>query len=462
MSGFLSFFRDSQRIAMRKRVMTLALPAVGEQVLNTLVGVTNTFLVGNLSAEAARQLGYDSTSAIAGIGLGNQIVMVTTILFMAVSVGSTALVARARGAKDMAEANRVLQQSMLVGTAMGLFATFVGIFAARQMLSILGANADILDLGTTFLQIVSTTFLPASLLFIGTATLRGVGDTRTPLLIMLGVNVINIALSWLLVNGNLGAPVMGIAGVAIAAAVARGAGGIVLVGMLLRGRSDLKLTLNWRPNLELLKRIINIGLPSAGEQVVFQGAILLFIRFVIGLGTVAYATHNVAITNDSFAFLPGLGYAAAATALVGQSLGARRPDEAESAAYEALFQCAVLMSLIGMVMILFPRMLLQLFIKDPAVIEMGIPVLQLVGARQPFVALNFVLSGGLRGAGDTRWPLYTKIISTWGLRMPLTPLFLWFGWGLIGVWWAMTCDLVAQGLLAWWRFRKGAWKQLKV
>jgi MATE family multidrug resistance protein len=462
MTGLSRFFRDPERATIRKNVRSMALPAVGEQLLNTFVGLTNTFLVGNLSAEAAAILGYNSTSAIAGIGLGNQIVMLTMILFMAVSVGSTALIARARGARDMDEANRVLRQSMLIGGAMGILASLLGVFFARPMLSILGPSEDVLQLATTYLQIVSSTFLFASLLFIGTAALRGVGDTRTPLYIMLGVNAVNILLSWLLVNGQFGLPVLGMTGVSIAAAIARGGGGLFLLALLVRGRSNLQLSLNLKPDVPLLKRIINIGLPSAGEQVVFQGAMIIFVRFITGLGTVAYAAHNIVIAIDSFSFLPGLGYATAATALVGQSLGAKKPEEAESNGYEALWQSMIFMSTIGIIMFLFPVQILSFFTNDQAVIDAATPILRLVGLRQPFMATNFVLSGGLRGAGDTRWPLYTKLISTWGIRMPLTPLFLWFGWGLFGAWIAMSLDLLSQSILAWWRYQKGAWKTLKV
>lgn len=462
MTALSRFFRNPERAAIRKNVRALALPAVGEQILNTFVGLTNTFLVGNLSAEAAAILGYNSTSAIAGIGLGNQIVMIIMVLFMAVSVGSTALIARARGARDLEEANSVLRQSMLVGAVMGIIATVIAGGFARPMLSILGPTEEVLQLGTTYLQIVSSTFLFAALLFIGTAALRGVGDTRTPLYIMLGVNAVNILLSWLLVNGHFGLPVLGMTGVSIAAAIARGGGGLVLLGILFRGRSNLKLSPNLKPDFALLRRIINIGLPSAGEQLIFQGAMILFLRFITGLGTTAYAAHNIVISIDSFSFLPGLGYATAATALVGQSLGAKKPDEAEMNGYEALWQSTIFMSTIGVIMFLFPAQILGVFTNDQAVIDAATPILRLVGLRQPFMAVNFVLSGGLRGAGDTRWPLYTKLISTWGVRLPFTPLFLWFGWGLFGAWIAMSMDLLTQSFLAWWRYQKGAWKELKV
>ncbi|GAB4213199.1 MAG: MATE family efflux transporter [Roseiflexaceae bacterium] len=451
-----------RRGSRRRHVFTLAFPAVGEQVLNTFVGLADTFLVGHLSLQAAAQLGYDSASALAGVGLAGQIVWLFTVFFQAVSVGSTALIARAKGANDIPTANQALRQSLIIGLIMGLGSTLIALLLAPQLLGMLGAGADVLPQGVTFLRIAALTFGPAALLFIGTAALRGVGDTRTPLVVMLGVNAINILVSWLLINGNWGFPVLGVAGAAIGAALARGAGGLVLVALLLRGRGILRLKLDLRPHWETLRRIIRIGAPSGVEQLVFQGALLIFVRFVTGLGTVAYAAHNVVLNIESLSFLPGMGYAIAASALVGQGLGARRPELAEADAYESLWQGGIMMTLLGVVMMLFPHQLIGLFAADPAVADAGATAMRIAGAFQPLLAINFVMSGALRGAGDTRWPLYIKIISTWGVRLPLTLLLMGWAWGLTGIWVAMGTDFAVQAALAFWRFRQGHWKLTRV
>jgi len=454
---------EQPRMADRRaHVFRLAFPAVGEQVLNTLVGLADTFLIGHLSLQAAARLGYDSATALASVGLANQIVWLFTIFFMAVSVGSTALIARAKGAGDMATANQVLRQSLLIGLACGALTTVLGLALAPQFMQLLGAGPDVQPHGADFLRIAAITFAPASLLFIGTAALRGVGDTRTPLFVMLGINVVNILVSWLLINGNMGFPVLGVVGTATGAALARGGGGLVLMALLLRGRSGLRLTLDLRPHRETLDRIVRIGLPSGIEQLVFQGALLIFVRFVTGLGTVAYAAHNVVLSIESLSFLPGMGYAIAASALVGQSLGARRPDLAETDSYESLWQGGLMMTLLGVVMLLFPHDLIGLFASDPAVADTGAAAMRIAGAFQPFLATNFIMSGSLRGAGDTRWPLYIKLISTWGLRLPLTILLMGWAWGLTGIWVAMGADFAVQAALALWRFRLGSWKTLRV
>lgn len=452
-----------QRATRRVRVFGLALPAVGEQVLNTFVGLADTFLVGHLSARAAVQLGYSSTDALNAVGLANQMVWLVTVFFMAVGVGATAVIARARGAGDMATANQALRQSLLLGLALGLLATVLMLVLAPAAMDLLGAAPEVKPLGVQFLRIVALSFGPVALLFLATAALRGVGDTKTPLLVMLGVNVINILVSWLLINGNAGAPVLGVGGTAIGAALARGSGGVVLVLLLiLRGRSELKLDFDLRPQWDMLRRIVRIGVPSGGEQLVFQGALLIFVRFVTGLGTVSYAAHNVVLNIESLSFLPGMGYAIAASSLVGQGLGAGKPLDAEADVYEAQRQGAIMMTILGGIMILFPHQLIGLFVADGAVANAGAGAMRLAGLFQPLLAVNFIMSGALRGAGDTRWPLYTKVISTWGVRLPIVIIMLRLGFGLTGVWVGMTIDFAVQALLAWWRFHQGRWKTERV
>ena len=212
-----------------------------------------------------------------------------------------------------------------------------------------------------------------------------------------------------------------------------------------------------------MRRLLHVGLPTAGEQLIFQAALLIFVRFVTGLGTASYAAHNLTITLESLSFLPGMGYAAATSALVGQALGARKPREAEAVAYEALRQGGLMMSLVGAIMVLFPAQLVAIFISDPAVIAAATPTLRAAGLVQPALAVSFILLGALRGAGDTRWPLFSRLLTTWAVRLPLTFLVVgWMGMGLGGVWLAMCADFTLQAILVLWRFSSGSWKRIEV
>jgi putative MATE family efflux protein len=279
---------------------------------------------------------------------------------------------------------------------------------------------------------------------------------------MIGVNIINVVVSFLFIGGQFGLPVMGIQGAAMGAAVARTFGCVAVIAVLLRGRANLILDQPLWPDFSMITRVTRVGLPFAGEQAVFQGALIIFLGMITQLGTAAYAAHNLVIRIESLSFLPGWGYGIAASALVGQGLGANDPDEAAASTYEAFRQNSIIMLVLGTLMVVLPGVLLRLFINDAAVISAGTIPLQIAGAFQIFMGSNFVFSGALRGAGDTRWPLYTKIISTWMLRLPISYFLLRSGAGLTGVWIAMGVDFFSQSILAYLRFRQGHWRTSKV
>lgn len=446
----------------RQRVFQLAMPAVSEQVLNTLVGLMDVVLVGRLSFEAARLLGYGSATALASTGLASEMFWTMTLLFMATGTGCTALTARAKGAQDPELGNATLRQGILLALVFGVVMGSLAVIFAETVMSVYGADAQVTQLGADFLRILGYAFVPTAISMVGMAALRGAGDTRTPLYIMIGVNLINVVISYLLIGGSFGMAPLGVVGAAIGAATARTFGAVVVLLLLIKGRAGLRLDRVLRPEIDMIKRIARIGMPFAGEQMVFQGALIVFLGMITQLGTAAYAAHNLVIRIESLSFLPGWGYGIAASALVGQGLGARDPAEAQAATYESLWQTSAIMGVLGALMVLFPAWLLRIFVHDEQVIAAGMVPLQIAGAFQIAMGANFVLSGALRGAGDTRWPLYTKVISTWGMRLPISYFMLASGYGLPGVWVAMGVDFIVQAGLAYWRFAQGAWKKMVV
>jgi putative MATE family efflux protein len=448
--------------ARRQQVFRLAMPAVSELVLNTLVGLVDILLVGQMSMATIAALGYGVAPALAATGLAGEMFWTMSLLFMAIGTGCTALVARATGAKDPPTANAALRQGLLLGLLSAAVMSVVAIGFAEYVMQVYRSEELVSNLGAQFIRILGYSFFPTAIMMIGMASLRGAGDTRTPLMIMIVVNLINMVLSYLLIGGSFGLRPLGVEGAAIGTAVARTIGGLVVLWLLFRGRAGLQLQIDIAPDRSMIQRIVRVGWPFAGEQMVFQGALILFIGMINQLGTAAYAAHNLVIRIESLAFLPGWGYGIAASALVGQALGAKDPDEANAATYEALKQTSLMMVVLGGLMALFPEPLLAFFVHDAEVIAAGIVPLQIAGAFQIAMGANFVLSGALRGAGDTRWPLYTKVISTWGLRLPITFIVLMSGGGLVGVWIAMGADFCSQAILAYMRFRQGKWRSMQV
>jgi putative MATE family efflux protein len=434
-----------------RRVLALALPAVGEQLLNMTVGLVDTFMVGHLGAEA-----------VAAVGLANQAVMLVTTFFAAVATGVTALVARHIGAREPDGANAIARQGYLLGGLIGLIGTAFGLILARPTMVILQAPAEVVAPGATYLSIVAISFLLASWMFIGNAALRGAGDTRSPMLVMLVVNVVNIVVAYSFIYGLGPLPALGVSGSALGAAVGRGLGGVIVTVLLWRGRSGLRLHLHHMlPDPGQIKRILNIGLPAGAEQLLMRIGMTAYTMTVAALGTQAFAAHQLALQGESLSFMPGFGFAVAATTLVGQGLGGRVPARARADGYLAHRLAVLAMSAMGVLFFIFSAEIIGAFINDPEVIQLGIWPLRLVAFSQPALATLLVLAGALRGAGDTRATMVITAGGLWLVRLPLA-LLLTGPFGLIGAWIAMGIDLNLRGLGMWLRFKSGRWEHLKV
>jgi MATE family multidrug resistance protein len=438
---------------LRQDVLRLALPAMGEQMLSLMVSLVDTMLVGHLGAEA-----------LAGVSLSTQWVFMASTLFSAISTGSVALVARAAGAKDMGTANRTARQSVIVGLAVGLLATALAVLLAKPAVALMGAEPESLQQGTIYMRIAGMAFGLQAVMFICNACLRGVGDTRTTLKVMLVVNVVNIVVAWTAINGPFGLPRLGVAGSALGAATGRTVGGLLALGILLKGRSGLKLDLRgWRPDLETIRRLLRVGLPTGGEQLIMRVGMMSFVRVVASMGTVAVAAHAVALRAESISFMPGMGFAIAATTLVGQALGAKDPKRAERSGYLTCQVAAVLMTAMGLIFILLPRALISLFTTDEAVIAAAIAPLRIIGFFEPLRAAAMVFAGSLRGAGDTRFPMYVTGPVILAVRVPMALLLgIALGMGLAGAWLGMAADLCVRGIAFYLRFRSGRWKAAQV
>jgi MATE family multidrug resistance protein len=447
------FQPHSAQAAIRQDVLRLALPAMGEQLLSMMVGIVDTYLVGHLGA-----------ASLAAVGLANQWVFMATMLFGAIATGATALIARFVGAREKTQANEVLRQSMMLGVIIGIIATTLGVTLAEPAVRLLGAEEEVVILSTSYLRVVASIFFFSTLMFIGNASLRGAGDTRTPLFVMLVVNVVNIAVAWTAINGPFGLPKMGVVGSAMGAATGRTIGGLLVIGLLLKGRSGIRLELaGMRPDAALIRRILRVGLPTGVEQLFFRSGHMVFARILAELGTVSYAANQVAMNGWSLSFMPGFGFALAATTLVGQGLGAGDPEGAEQRGYTAYRLAAALMGSVGILFLLFPAQIVGFFTNDPEIIEIGTMPLRMVGLIQPVLAATMVFPGGLRGAGDTRFPMIVTGSSIWLVRLPLAYLLaIVLDWGLTGAWAALALDLCMRGLINFLRFRGGRWKSVKV
>ena len=444
----------ASRKSIRIRVLTLAWPAIVDQFLTMAVNMVDTAMVGRLGA-----------AALAAVGLGAQVMMMATAVFSSVTTGTTALVARFTGACEPENARKTARQSLIFGGFLAFASSLFFVLLADQIVGVLFSRAekDVMDGAALYVRIVGMGLIPQFLLIVTNSILRGAGDTRTPMQITAIANVVNAVGNYFLIFGVGIFPRLGLAGAAIATTVAHIVAGILALRALFGGKKAVALSLrdDFRPNTEVLMRILNVGIPAGMEQGVMRVGQLLYTMILSSLGTVAYAAHRIALQAESLSFMPGFGFALAATSLVGQALGAEEPEEAEYVGLEAAHRRHRYGS-DGRDLFDLSRALVSVFTTDEAVIAQSAVVIRIVAVSQPFMALHMVLAGGLRGAGDTRTVMLVSLIGICGIRLALTLLLVYLGWGLVGAWIAMTVDLVIRGSLLYWRFRQGRWKEVKV
>jgi MATE family multidrug resistance protein len=434
---------------LRHEVLRLALPAVGEQVIILMATIVDTFLVGHLGA-----------ASLAALGLSNQLVALSTVLFVSLGVGGGVLVAQAIGAGETVRAHRILGQALWLALAAGLGLMAVGVVLASPALRLMGAETEALYLGTPLLQLLAISLPFQAVLFVGSACLRGAGDTRTPMLIIAVATLLEVISAVSLVNGLNGLPRLGTHGVAAGALAGRVAGTLLLLGLMGHGRLKLVLgQIPWRPDLSTAESILRLGSPAGGEQLALRLGQIANIRVVAGLGTSIYAAYLVAFNSVSLAFLVGIGFTAAATTVVGQRVGASNPRSAYASAREAWHLAVASMGCMGVGFVFLAPLILGFFTNDPQVVMLATLPLQMVAIALPAEATNQVLGGALRGAGDTRWPMLVTTGGNWLVRLPLT-LLLAGRLGLIGAWLAVIADIGLRALANIWRFRGGTWLPL--
>ena len=446
-----------------REVLRLAWPCILENLAVIMISFIDAAMIGILGPAATAAVGVNASPSWLLSGV-----------VQALGVGGTALVARLVGAGAKEEAGRVSALVLRMAAVLSLFLTVLMLFGAPAVPVIMNADPSIRQEAIFYMRYLALGFPLHYTGIVAGALIRGAGDTRTPMIAGLMSNGLNVVFNFLFIyeprtvqllglSLSVWGAGLGVRGAAAASALATGLSGLYLLLSLCKKRSVLRVQWRAKWDGQVARRVLRVAYPAALERAAINLGQMMFARMVSSVGVAAFAAHNQSIQVESLGYMPAYGFSAAATTLVGQSLGAGKPGEAKRFGSRSIVLCLLLLILVGGIMFLFAPFFISLLTPDAEVRRIGTMLIRICAFEQPFNALSIVISGALRGAGDTKVPFLYALISMWGVRILLAFLLgTVLGFGVAGFWWAMVADLGVRSLLLALRFRQGGWVNAKV
>jgi len=438
---------------LSRAIVLLSIPAVLEMVMESIFVIVDIWFVSKLGA-----------NAVATVGLTESLITIVYAISLGLATATTSLVSRRIGEKNPAKASRTAFQAILTGIIVSLFIAIPGALFSGKLLDLMGASGEIVDTMSGYTTIMLTGNIVIMLLFIINAIFRSAGDAAVAMRVLWIGNIINIILDPLLIFGIGPFPELGIKGAAIATTIGRGTAVLYQFYLLFFGKKRIQLSLkHFGIDFRIIARILRISLGSIGQNLIATTSWIALVRIISLFGSEIVAGYTIAIRIISFTLLPSWGISNAASTLVGQNLGAKKPERAERSVMITGWVNMILLGTIGLLYIIFPGYFIRLFINDPAVIGPGINCLRIVSVG--FIAYGFgmVIANSFNGAGDTATPLKVNIFAYLIIEIPLA----WFlaiksGMDENGVFWAIVIAETIMTITAYLVFRRGKWKLKEV
>lgn len=456
--GYASPTPPSLNRTLLRQMTLLALPVLGEHLLHIVVGVTDTYL--------ANHLPKDAEAATAAVGTITYVMWFMGLIASALGIGSTAIIARAMGAKHRRLANNVCGQSVTAALVIGTIMAVLCYVFARPIADITGLQGLAHDYALVYLRLLCIAMPFSTLMFVANSCLRGAGDTVTPAIAMVIVDVVNMIFTFGLCFGLWGLPAWGFHGIAVGTVIAYVAGGLLLFVILLRGRGGVRLHLHrLRPHWLTIKRLMRIGLPSGLESLLTWLANFGVVIVINQLDrtNVMSSAHINAIRIESFSFMTGFAFATAAATMVGQSLGMKDPHRATRSAYLAYAVGGGAMAVIGLIFIFLGWYPAKWLSATDEIARLTATCLRITGVIQIAFAAAIIFGGALRGAGDTIYAMVMSLTTIIGIRLVgVLIVGYYLRMGLAAIWLVLAGELFFRGLLIFLRFLHGGWRKVEV
>lgn len=442
--------------SIRRAVFLLAVPMILEMGMESVFAVVDLYFVGRLP---------DSRHNIQTVGLTESVLSIIYSLAIGISMAATAMVARRVGEKDPKAAAHAAMQSLWLALGITFFVSLSGVFLAPQILGWMGAEPATIALGTPYTRLMMGSSLVIMLLFLINGIFRGAGDASMAMKSLWIANTANIILCPILILGLGPIPGLGLFGAALATSIGRGIGVCYQVYHLFSGKSLVKLQLNdWKPDWKIIRSLINVATPGTLQFIIGSCSWIFLARLVAETGHAeASAGYQTAIRVLIFFLLPAWGMANAAATLVGQNLGAGKPERAAQSVMATAKYNTIFMSAVMLFFLVGANWVIGFFTQEPAVKEVGVLALRIMSAGYIFYGIGMVMANAFNGAGDTKTPTWINLFGFWMFQIPLAYL-LAKSWGLgpLGVFIAIPVAETAITIAAWLLFRRGKWKTVKI
>jgi putative MATE family efflux protein len=436
--------------SLTSAIWRLAMPMMIGAILQDLFALIDLFFIG--------RLGH---IAVAALSISGVILAVIIMVVIGISSGTTALVVHFIGRKDYASADNTLFQAILLSTICSVGMVLIGIFATGWLLRIFGAGSEIIPAASGYLRI---TFIWSIFIFLFIAfdqALRGSGDAMVPLKVLILANLINVVLDPLFIFGFGFFPRMGVAGSATASVISRAVGTIIILRHLLFGHSTLHLhRRTFKINLPVMVRMVKIGFFASFEVMLRHLSLLLLLRLITSFGTACLAGYGIAIRVRTVIMMLGFGMGNASAVLIGQNMGAGRPQRATQSGWQTLKYYELIVLPMVVLMFIFSPSIVSVFNNHPEVIKIGSSFLRFIAVTFPFLAFSLILGRGINGAGDTVAPAVMTGVARLGFCIPFAYLMaLTFGLGSNGIWLGLGAADICQGMAMVWYFKRGLWQK---
>jgi putative MATE family efflux protein len=445
--------QDFTEGSISRGIALLAIPMVLEMTMESIFAVVDVFFVSRLGEDA-----------IATVGLTEGMLTLIYAVAIGLSMGTTAMVARRFGEKHPAAAGTVAVQSIMLGLLVAGVVGVGGAFSASRLLELMGATSGIIETGSGYTSVLLATNVVIMLIFLNNAVFRGAGDATIAMRALWIANGINIVLDPCLIFGLGPFPEMGLTGAAVATSIGRGSGVVYQLFKLHHPGSRIRLTArDWRLDLHVMTRLVRVSFGGVLQFLVETASFVGLVRIVAYFGSTALAGYTIGVRIIVFAFLPAWGLSNAAATLVGQNLGARKPDRAERSVWLTGVYNMVFLGAVSIVFIVFAEPLVRLFSTDPGVVAAGVDCLRIISYGYVFFAWGMVTVQSFNGAGDTMTPTWINLFCFWICQIPLAYyLARTIDMGPRGVYWAIAICYSISAVIGILLFRRGRWKSREV